>query len=191
MIRAMRISALLLAAAAAIPATAFAAEVPAGVPAAASAAAAVQMPAVNMAFARRALEATTTVAQACQSNLDVAKAAAAVPFAGDKAKKKVDSAQGALDVANGVRTDLTAISNGQTPAADGMLAKIAAAQMAPKEGDKPAPSPLDKLKAIPGAQAAIDVLSTPGVAGALVQALPLDKVPGYSTAAQALGLTAP
>jgi hypothetical protein len=155
------------------------------------AAPAVAVPPVNMAFAAKALDTAEVVSKACQTNLDTAKAAAQLPFAGDKAKKKVESAQGALDVSNGIKTDLSAVAAGKAPAADGVLAQIAASQLAPKEGEKPSPSPLDKLKKIPGAETVVNVLSTPGVAGALVQSLPLDKVPGYSTAAQALGLAAP
>jgi hypothetical protein len=151
----------------------------------------VAVPAVNVAFATKALDAADTVSKACQANLDTAKAAAQLPLAGDKAKKKVESAQGALDVSNGLKTDLASVAAGKAPATDGVLAQIAASQIAPKEGAKPTPSPLDKLKKIPGAQTVVDVLSTPGVAGALVQSLPLDKVPGYGTAAQALGLAAP
>jgi hypothetical protein len=161
---------------------------PAPTPAAAATAA---VPAVNAAFARRMLESATVVSQTCQSNLDVAKAAASVPFAGDKARKKVDQAQASVDVANGIRTDLTAVSQGRAPATDGVLAQIAASQAAAKPGAPAPASPLDRIKSIPGAQAVIDVLSTPGVAAALVQSLPLDKVPGYSTAVQALGLAAP
>ena len=176
--RPMRCASLVIAAALACTSSTFAAEtVPATKPPVAGAPAA-QAPAVNIAFGKKALKVLDPSVTAAQAGLDAAKAGAGFGFGGDKAKKKIDKAQEQVDTAKSLRTDLALVADGKTPAKDGVIASLTASN--PNK-----PGMMDKLKAVPGIDQLTSILTTPGVADALMQLAPIDKVPGLPASAAA------
>jgi hypothetical protein len=159
---------------------ALALEVPAAVTAA--------IPAANASYIAGATALVDKVMGQAQSSLDIAKQATALPFAGDAAKAKVKSAEAQIETAKELKSELTSLSHGQKPAADSILGKLAAGATA---GASAGPSLADRFKGLPLASTLQTVLGNPDITGALVQMLPLDKVPGYATAQQALAAFSP
>ncbi len=157
----------------------------AGIPVAshaAEAASALVQPAVNASFLTSSTALVNSLLGQAGSALDVAKTAAAVPFAGEAAKAKVVAAQSQVSAATELKTELTGLSKGQAPAATGILGSLAGGS---------GPSLADRFKGLPLASTAQAVLGNQELVKSLVSALPLDQVPGYATASQALAAFAP
>lgn len=145
----------------------------------AATAAALAQPAVNQAFLGKTLGLLDKHLATAQSALDVAKPAAALPFAPKSQKDKVSTMQAGVDTLTALKGELTGLSQGRPAKADGIMAGLASGQ---------GPSLTDRLKGVPGADVLQSVLGAPGVAQALVSATPVDQAPGYGTAAAVLGL---
>ena len=138
-------------------------------------------PAANVTYGKKALALVTPVVTTAQTSYDTAKTAGGL-MGGDKAKAKIEASKTSLDTAKALQSDLTLISEGKAPAADGLVSSLKADN--PKK-----PSTMDKLKAVPGVETVTSILATPGVPEALMSMAPLDKVPGLP--AGAAGLLAP
>lgn len=154
---------------------------PAATPAAAAPATAAVLvqPAVNQAFIAKTLALTDKTLVTSQGALDLAKPAAALPFAPKSQKDRVAALQVGVDTVAGLKGELTELSQGRPAKADGILAGLSSGK---------GPSLTDRLKGLPGAEVLQSVLGAPGVAQALVTATPVDQAPGYATAAAALGM---
>lgn len=146
---------------------------------AADAPTALVQPAVNSAFLTKASSLATSLVGQANTSLDIAKQAAALPFAGESAKNKVKAAQTEVDNATTLKGELTGLSQGKAPAAGGILASVSGGT---------GPSLADRFKGLPLASTVQTVLGNKELVTALTSALPLDKVPGYATAEQALAL---
>lgn len=139
-------------------------------------------PAVNASFLTNSTALVGTLLGQAGPALDLAKTAASVPFAGTSAKGKVTAAQAQFDAATTLKGELTGLSAGKAPVASGILGSIASGT---------GPSLADRFKGLPLAGTVQTILGNPEMVKALVSALPLDQVPGYATAAQALSAFAP
>ena len=138
-------------------------------------------PALNLAFAKRALDFSTNAVTTAQSGLEAAKLAASTPLGGSKAKARVEQAQGKLDTATALKSDFALLADGKAPAKDGLLTKLTSAS------DPNAKSGImERIKALPGAEMVVSALATPGVPEALIAMTPLDQVPGLPAAVSAL-----
>ncbi len=149
-----------------------AAETPTVAPAAATAPA----PAINIAFGKKALKIVDPSVTAAQAGLDTLKAGAGFGIGGDKAKKKIEKAQGQVDTGKALRADLALVADGKPPAKDGVIASLT-------ESNPNKPGMMEKLKAIPGIDQVTGILLTPGVPEALMSMAPIDKVPGATALA--------
>lgn len=145
-----------------------------GTPAAEAAAA---VPAVNASFLTQAGELAKQVLGQATSGLDVAKSAAALPFAGSAAKAKVTAAEAQVGSAKELQSELATLSGGGKPAADSILGHLSSGT---------GPSLEDRFKGLPLAGTLQTVLGNKDVVSALISAAPLDNVPGFATAKQAL-----
>ena len=154
----------------------------------AATAAAAAVPAVNATYLAQATTLVDKLEGQAQSSLDIAKQATALPFAGDAAKAKVKSAEAQISTAKELKSELTGLSQGQKPAADSILGKLAAGATG---GTSTGPSLADRFKGLPLASTIQTVLGNPDITGALVGMLPLDKVPGFATAKEALAAFSP
>jgi hypothetical protein len=152
----------------------------AGVPVMSPAAegAAVTQPAVNSSFLTGASSLVEKLMGQAGGALSLAKQAAAIPFAGSAAKGQVDSAQNQVDLATKLKSELASLSQGKAPGAGSILSGLS---------DGSGPSLSDRFKGLPLADTVQSVLGNKEIAGALLKGLPLDKIPGYALASQALG----
>lgn len=157
-----------------IPVTGFAVEAAAPV--------ALVQPAVNTPFLTNSTAMVGSLLGQAGAALDLAKQAAAVPFAGAAAKSKVATAQAQVDSATTLKGELASLTKGQAPAAGGILAGIAGGT---------GPTLADRFKGLPLAGTLQTVLGNQEMIKGLMSALPLDQVPGYTTASQALAAFAP
>ena len=137
----------------------------------APAAATAPAPAINIAFGKKALKIVDPAVTTVQTALDAVKAGAGFGFGGDKAKKKIEKAQGQVDTAKALRTDLALVAEGKPPTKDGVIASLT-------ESNPNKPGMMEKLKGIPGIDQVTSILLTPGVPEALISMTPIDKVPG-------------
>ena len=132
--------------------------------------------AINIAFGKKALKIVDPSVTAAQAGLDTLKAGAGFGIGGDKAKKKIEKAQGQVDTGKALRADLALVADGKPPAKDGVIASLT-------ESNPNKPGMMEKLKAIPGIDQVTGILLTPGVPEALMSMAPIDKVPGASALA--------
>jgi hypothetical protein len=102
-----------------------------------------------------------------------------LPLAGAAAKNKVTEAQAQVGTASGLISDLANLAGGKAASTTGLLAGLAGGT-----GGEAAKT----FASIPGADLLIQALSTPGVAQALISALPVDQVPGFAATKSALGM---
>ena len=160
----------------ATPVVVHAADVPAGT------APAVAVPAVNASFLTSATAMADKLLSSANGSLDLAKQAAALPFAGAMAKGKVDAATAQVDSATKLKSELTGLGQGHAAPVGGILAGLSGGT---------GPSLADRFKGLPLAGTVQTVLGNQELIKSLVAGLPLDKVPGYTTAAQALSAFAP
>ena len=161
--------------------TAVLAGIPVTSPAAEAASALVQ-PAVNTSFLTSSTALVGSLLGQAGTALDLAKQAASVPFAGEAAKGKVVAAQAQVDAATTLKGELAGLNKGQAPAAGGILASVAGGT---------GPSLADRFKGLPLAATLQTVLGNQELVKNLASALPLDRVPGYAAASQALSAFAP
>ena len=103
-------------------------------------------------------------------------------FAGAMAKGKVDAATAQVDSATKLKSELTGLGQGHAAPVGGILAGLSGGT---------GPSLADRFKGLPLAGTVQTVLGNQELIKSLVAGLPLDKVPGYTTAAQALSAFAP
>lgn len=144
---------------------------------ASAAEAAAAVPAVNAGFLTKAGDLAKQLLGQATSGLDVAKTAAALPFAGAATKAKVATAETQVSSAKQLQGELATLSNGGKPAADGILASLSSGT---------GPSLADRFQGLPLASTLQSVLGNQEIVSALIAAAPLDGVPGYATAKQAL-----
>ena len=142
----------------------------------------VAVPAVNVPFLKNLGGLSEQLLGQATTSLGVAKQAAALPFAGDAAKAKVTEAQSQVDSATTLKSEVTSLGQGQKPAANGILGSLSSGT---------GPSLADRFKGLPLAGTLQTVLANKEMVSALVTMAPLDKVPGYAAAAQALSAFAP
>jgi len=135
-------------------------------------------PAANVTYGKKALALLTPAVATAQTTYDTAKTAGGL-MGGDKAKAKIEASKTSLDTSKALQSDLTLISEGKAPAADGLISSL-------KADNPKRPSTMDKLKAIPGVESVTAVLATPGVPEALMSMAPLDKIPGLPAGAAAM-----
>ena len=107
----------------------------------------------------------------------MAKSAAGLPFAGEAAKAKVTAAESQVGSAKELQSELATLSGGGKPAADSILGHLASGT---------GPTLADRFKGLPLAGTLQSVLGNKDVVSALIAAAPLDNVPGFATAKQAL-----
>lgn len=154
-------------------------------PAAETAAAAKAVPAANAAFLAKAAGLVDKSLSQAKSALEMAKQAADLPMAGKSAKAKVTSAEAQVATVTQLKGELASLAKGEKPAADGILAKIAASAGTPAAGGASV-SLGERLKGLPLASAVQGAFGNPELVRALVSNLPVDKVPGFAAAQQAL-----
>jgi hypothetical protein len=142
----------------------------------------VAVPAANASFLTSATAMADKLLGSANGSLDLAKQAAALPFAGALAKGKVDAAAAQVDSATKLKSELTGLSQGHAAPAGGILAGLSSGT---------GPSLADRFKGLPLAGTVQTVLGNQELIKALAAGLPLDKVPGYTVAAQALSAFAP
>lgn len=142
----------------------------------------VAVPAVNASFLASATAMADKLLGSANGSLDLAKQAAALPFAGVLAKGKVDAAAAQVDSATKLKSELSGLSQGQAAPAGGILAGLSGGT---------GPSLADRFKGLPLAGTVQTVLGNQELIKSLAAGLPLDKVPGYTVAAQALSAFAP
>ena len=142
----------------------------------------VAVPAVNASFLTSATALADKLLGSANGSLDLAKQAAALPFAGALAKGKVDAAAAQVDSATKLKSELTGLSQGHAAPAGGILAGLSSGS---------GPSLADRFKGLPLAGTVQTVLGNQELIKSLAAGLPLDKVPGYAAAAQALSAFAP
>jgi hypothetical protein len=117
------------------------------------------------------------LSSASKTAVDSAKVAAAIPFAGAAAKGALEKATATSADADGLLGDLKSLLAGKAASSDGVLAKVAAGKT----------SLADRFKNLPGAETLQQVLGTPGVASALINQAPVDKLPGWSQISALVG----
>jgi hypothetical protein len=156
-------------------AVAMAADTPATTPA-------VAVPAVDVAFLKNLGGLSEQLLGQANSSLSLAQQAAALPFAGAMAKSKVAAAQSQVASATTLKSEVTGLSQGHTPAATGILGSLASGT---------GPSLGERFKGLPLAGTLQTVLDNKEMVTALVKLAPLDQVPGYAAASQALAAFAP
>lgn len=142
----------------------------------APAAAAKPVPAANDALLQKCSPLIDKLRAAAHAAESTAAKASALPFAGGLAKEALAKAKLQSTDADSLGNDLTNLRAGKAAATDGLLSQIASGKA----------SITDRLKSLPGADVLQQVLGSPGVASALLQQLPVDKVPGYATVQAAL-----
>lgn len=142
----------------------------------------VSVPAVNVPFLKNLGGLADQLVGQAGGALDLAKQATALPFAGDAAKAKVVTAQGQLDTANSLKSEISSLAGGHTLGADSLLGKLSSGS---------GPSLADRFKGLPLASTVQTVFDNKELLGALVKLAPLDQVPGYAVASQALSAFAP
>lgn len=142
----------------------------------------VAVPAVDVPFLKNLGGLSEQLLGQANNGLTVAKQASALPFAGAVAKTKVAAAQSQVDSATTLKAEVNGLSQGHTPAATGILGSLASGT---------GPSLSDRFKGLPLAGTLQTVLENKEMVSALVTLAPLDKVPGYTAAAQALAAFAP
>ena len=143
---------------------------------------AIAVPAVDVAFLKNLGGLSEQLLGQANSSLSLAQQAAALPFAGAMAKSKVAAAQGQVEAASTLKSEVTGLSQGHAPAASGILGSLASGT---------GPSLSERFKGLPLAGTLQTVLDNKEMVGALVKLAPLDKVPGYAAASQALAAFAP
>ncbi|MBA3708199.1 MAG: hypothetical protein H0W83_05200 [Planctomycetes bacterium] len=127
-------------------------------------------PAVNQGFLEKAVAAAGVLAEACKATGATAKLGGLV---GSSTPKTDDRAQAAL----GLKSDLQSMHDGKKVAGDGAFAKLVL------QG-KDAIS--TRFKGVAGADTMQSAFSDGGIGKALVDATPVDKVPGYQKSLDAL-----
>lgn len=142
----------------------------------------VAVPAVDVPFLKNLGGLSEQLLGQANNGLSVAKQASALPFAGAVAKTKVAAAQAQVDSATTLKAEVNGLSQGHTPAATGILGSLASGT---------GPSLTDRFKGLPLAGTLQTVLENKEMVSALVTLAPLDKVPGYAAASQALAAFAP
>lgn len=142
----------------------------------------VAVPAVNVPFLKNLGGLSEQLLGQATSALGVAKQASALPFSGDAAKAKVTAAQGQVDAATTLKSEVAGLSQGNTPAPTGILGSLSSGT---------GPSLTDRFKGLPLAGTLQTVLGNKEMVSALVTMAPLDKVPGYAAASQALSTFSP
>jgi hypothetical protein len=138
---------------------------------------AITQPAVNSTFLTGASSLVEKLMGQAGGALNLAKQAAAIPFAGSAAKGQVDTAQSQVDTATKLTNELTGLSQGKAPGAGSILGSLS---------DGSGPSLSERFKGLPLADTVQTVLGNKEITGALLKGLPLDKIPGYAVASQAL-----
>jgi hypothetical protein len=139
-------------------------------------------PAVDVAFLKNLGGLSEQLLGQANSSLSLAQQAASLPFAGAMAKSKVAAAQGQVDAASTLKSEVTGLSQGHAPAATGILGSLASGT---------GPSLSERFKGLPLAGTLQTVLDNKEMVLALVKLAPLDQVPGYAAASQALAAFAP
>ena len=140
------------------------------------------VPAVNASFLQQAGVLAGRLLGQANTAHDVAKSAAALPFAGDAAKAKVAKSHEQASAAAQLKGELASLASGNAPAGDGILAQL---------GSGTGPSLADRFSGLPLASTLQTVLGNRELISALLAAAPLDQVPGYAVAKQALAGFAP
>ncbi len=142
----------------------------------------VTVPAVNVPFLNNLGGLSSQLVTQAEGVLDLARKGASLPFASDGAKAKVAAAQGQVDTANSLKNDVASLAGGHKLGADSLLSQL---------NSGTGPSLSDRFSGLPLASTLQTVLGNKEILGALMSFAPLNKVPGYAEASQALAAFAP
>jgi hypothetical protein len=156
-------------------------------------------PAVNETFLSRASDLSSRLLGEADGALKNAKSVGGAlggigsfGGAGAKADSATATAQAAVDKATGLKSDIDALRAGKPISSTGVYATLTsaasnAASKATGGGSSSGGSSFtDAFKGLPMASVMQTVLGNPDISKAILAATPVDKVPGYATATEAL-----
>jgi hypothetical protein len=159
-------------------------------PAAAATEGGVAQPPVNVTFLGRASDLASKLVGEAQGQLNNAKSVGSalgglgsLGGAGSKASSTVASAQSTRDEATGLKSDLDALRAGKPISSTGVFATLTSAASSGGSGGS---GIADKFKGLAAGPVVQAVLGNQDLVKSVVAGLPVDKVPGYQAASDAL-----